>query len=133
MSIPTTLNFFIKVFKFPLFFLSTTTSFLSNVNNQTTEQRCLKQDQLVSRFTHVDGWQSKLGATHLFEESKIIVYRIHVNDLLRDNVPDLVTIYHPTMGRVCAGVAHPCEFLDLEDPIYRLGDMVSASMYIRES
>lgn len=84
-------------------------------------------------FTCAKELQTKNGVTQLFDKSDKVVRRIHRNELLCDNGIELVMVHHLMMNPAYGGTANPFEFFNPGDHYRTVGDIVRASMYVRDN
>lgn len=79
----------------------------SNVNNETAQQHNLMQNMIVILFTFLEGSATKVGVTHLFVDSGMIVRRIYGTALPRGEGKEQVTIHNPAIKRTYGETSYP--------------------------
>lgn len=135
-SLPTSLTkstflnqFFLLSYLFVCFsIISTMSSTFYTIFNQPKEQRSKKK--FVFLLKQVEMTQTKVRMPHFFGGPGEGICQIDGEELPRDNVPGLSTIYFPILDCIQAVIAYLYDISSLEDPLITLGGTVIASLHV---
>lgn len=109
--------------------LNNLTSPLSNINNETAEQRGPKQQRFMILFMIVEVLPTKGGIAIFFVASEKFVRLFYDNASPLDNGKNLATIHFQLMDRANAENSCPYFFSDLEDLQLSLDNIFTIGIY----